>query len=609
MSRPVGRTLIIGAIVAAVALPLTLVSYNTYVSNSAAGLLIAAGGQSVVGICFPHSTLPECQCGAFQPCWCVDDNDCFLWGGTCKLAEGETRGFCCTLPENAPPIVCMSIGCAPPTCRDPNPPPIPTGDHCGNGLCQISFGETVKTCAWDCYCGDGICDPDENQSSCPLDCTSLSSSSAASSSPSSEGESSGASSSSCPVNQAACTQQNADTQIPPDASCLWSDTNFAYNGDFELGNTGFRLETLTENAACEPLGSNQYRVTDDPQACDSSLDDVPGHDEVLIINDMPGIPPSGSYTPTYPLWSQVLYVQKHTDYIFSFEAKIARGSTPMKVFAGAKDLAGNAFYVTRDEWRTVHMPFHSQDSSYVTLQLTTSSYFNEGTPPTPPSTQWGPNDTWQPQLPVYVDNIRLRRTCTSCNDGVDNDRDGLTYYVQDLGCINSSDQTEMSECAATLGFDPPAPMTLVKDFIRPAACRKADLVTICPAPEQFFTHSLFQWFQNWLQDSGLPVSQWGLANFAYFSDLDEVMNGACCSTDDFVLPDYSAYEPLQSPAETICPSNSVPAATCQVCDTFSLSCNPSQAGSALPYCCGGQPMGDVNFDLPRQPDCPSSSSS
>ena len=40
-----------------------------------------------------------------------------------------------------------------------------------NGICEPSFGENVISCSKDCYCGDTVCHPsDENKTSCAKDC-------------------------------------------------------------------------------------------------------------------------------------------------------------------------------------------------------------------------------------------------------------------------------------------------------------------------------------------------------------------------------------------------------------------------------------------------------
>jgi hypothetical protein len=53
----------------------------------------------------------------------------------------------------------------------PNSPPFPQ-PYCGDGVCEVSRGETNATCAADCTptCGNGVCDPGENTLNCPGDC-------------------------------------------------------------------------------------------------------------------------------------------------------------------------------------------------------------------------------------------------------------------------------------------------------------------------------------------------------------------------------------------------------------------------------------------------------
>lgn len=43
---------------------------------------------------------------------------------------------------------------------------------CGNGVCDLSFGESNSTCAVDCLCGNNVCDSaqGENHGNCQLDC-------------------------------------------------------------------------------------------------------------------------------------------------------------------------------------------------------------------------------------------------------------------------------------------------------------------------------------------------------------------------------------------------------------------------------------------------------
>ncbi|MEW5849457.1 MAG: hypothetical protein AB2A00_11620 [Myxococcota bacterium] len=55
----------------------------------------------------------------------------------------------------------------------PNSPPLPA-PYCGDGVCEVSRGESGTSCAVDCtpHCGDAICQADENESTqnCPGDC-------------------------------------------------------------------------------------------------------------------------------------------------------------------------------------------------------------------------------------------------------------------------------------------------------------------------------------------------------------------------------------------------------------------------------------------------------
>ena len=42
--------------------------------------------------------------------------------------------------------------------------------YCGDGYCYPAMGEYEGSCASDCYCGDGICNSDEGVTLCPKDC-------------------------------------------------------------------------------------------------------------------------------------------------------------------------------------------------------------------------------------------------------------------------------------------------------------------------------------------------------------------------------------------------------------------------------------------------------
>ena len=55
----------------------------------------------------------------------------------------------------------------------PHSPPFPA-PYCGDGVCEVSRGESNATCPGDCppTAGNGVCDPGENSSNCPGDCPS-----------------------------------------------------------------------------------------------------------------------------------------------------------------------------------------------------------------------------------------------------------------------------------------------------------------------------------------------------------------------------------------------------------------------------------------------------
>ena len=53
----------------------------------------------------------------------------------------------------------------------PHSPPFPA-PYCGDGVCEVSRGESNATCPGDCpsTAGNGVCDPGENSTTCPGDC-------------------------------------------------------------------------------------------------------------------------------------------------------------------------------------------------------------------------------------------------------------------------------------------------------------------------------------------------------------------------------------------------------------------------------------------------------
>ncbi|HST21723.1 MAG TPA: hypothetical protein VLR90_11425 [Blastocatellia bacterium] len=53
----------------------------------------------------------------------------------------------------------------------PHSPPLPA-PYCGDGVCEVSRGESNATCPGDCppLAGNGKCDPGENSMNCPGDC-------------------------------------------------------------------------------------------------------------------------------------------------------------------------------------------------------------------------------------------------------------------------------------------------------------------------------------------------------------------------------------------------------------------------------------------------------
>lgn len=53
----------------------------------------------------------------------------------------------------------------------PHSPPLPA-PYCGDGVCEVSRGESNATCPGDCppTAGNGICEPGENSINCPGDC-------------------------------------------------------------------------------------------------------------------------------------------------------------------------------------------------------------------------------------------------------------------------------------------------------------------------------------------------------------------------------------------------------------------------------------------------------
>lgn len=56
----------------------------------------------------------------------------------------------------------------------PHSPPFPA-PYCGDGVCEVSRGESNATCPGDCppTAGNGVCEPGENSMNCPGDCPPL----------------------------------------------------------------------------------------------------------------------------------------------------------------------------------------------------------------------------------------------------------------------------------------------------------------------------------------------------------------------------------------------------------------------------------------------------
>jgi Flp pilus assembly pilin Flp len=109
------------------------------------------------GICEPGETTASCPA------------DCYCWNGTCDSGEDCSScpgdcGECC----NYNGICESAIGESCANCAD-----CPAEFYCcGDGWCDSYNGETNAICPGDCYCGNNVCEPDENCVSCPNDCTS-----------------------------------------------------------------------------------------------------------------------------------------------------------------------------------------------------------------------------------------------------------------------------------------------------------------------------------------------------------------------------------------------------------------------------------------------------
>jgi hypothetical protein len=156
------------------------------------------------GQCNPDTGEDEFTCAADcgYPVYCGDD--------VCEPDYGEDAYGC---PEDCPPEEqCGNDICEPELgeretctrdCPGPRPPPVATcgdgtcdanednttcpddcptlpPDTCGDGICDPAEGEDDATCPIDCstspppdpVCGDGTCDPGEDDTTCPDDCSS-----------------------------------------------------------------------------------------------------------------------------------------------------------------------------------------------------------------------------------------------------------------------------------------------------------------------------------------------------------------------------------------------------------------------------------------------------
>jgi gliding motility-associated-like protein len=107
------------------------------------------------------------------------------------------------------------------------------------------------------------------------------------------------------------TSVTTDTNVTYYCNITSPGPNLIYNGDFELGNTGFFSQYIYNNTSLWDEGT--YMVGPNPQTYHSHFSSCPDHTtgtgNHMIIN--------GAIQPNTTVWQQVLQVVPHTDYIFS----------------------------------------------------------------------------------------------------------------------------------------------------------------------------------------------------------------------------------------------------------------------------------------------------
>jgi hypothetical protein len=117
---------------------------------------------------------PTCGNGKCEPeeSCATCPNDCGLCcgNGICQVNYGET---CQNCPKDCGPC-CGNGKCEAALGENCGTCPKDCGSCCGNGICQPALGETCQTCPKDCgpCCGNGKCEPalGESCSTCPKDC-------------------------------------------------------------------------------------------------------------------------------------------------------------------------------------------------------------------------------------------------------------------------------------------------------------------------------------------------------------------------------------------------------------------------------------------------------
>ncbi|MEM2784970.1 MAG: hypothetical protein QXE93_02370, partial [Candidatus Pacearchaeota archaeon] len=140
-------------------------------SNLSANIQVAGGNETQENCCI------DCGCPVGYTCnvtinACVLSLACFCGDGLCDAACNETQENC---PQDCffscgnnicEPLLGETAENCPQDClRRPAQP-------CGDGFCDRATGENADTCPQDCkaVCGDKICEGNETQKNCCLDC-------------------------------------------------------------------------------------------------------------------------------------------------------------------------------------------------------------------------------------------------------------------------------------------------------------------------------------------------------------------------------------------------------------------------------------------------------